>query len=365
MSQLYTKRKSNKTNNFLNGTKRGRKSLIIVALLLFCQLCQAQTTVLAPADIPPGNFGPFTKSISSQVFTFTPAVNNYVDYFGDVGTEGFSGLYPFDTNTYDGTEFTLSSPNGYTFDFNSFQYISDRGNIALTVTLTFANNATDVKSYTLNGNSLVQTFSVFATAANDIKSIRFVSDQLVYYNNLGVTDVKPLSALPLTWLDFSATRRGNQADLRWRTAAEHNTKDFVVQHSTDGFRWKSIGNVVATGINEQEQVYSFLHLNPQTGVNYYRLLQRDADGQAHFSKVVSLDLNEINRQVRVYPNPAINGVLTLQLQKAGTIQVYNSQGALVLEKTLPAGVHTLSLAAFGKGIYTVRADRQSTVIVLP
>lgn len=324
----------------------------------------AAYTQIVPADLPAGGEGPFTKTIEGQVFTFTPSVNNWVGYQNDIGSEGFGGLYAYDYDTPDGTEYTLSAPAGYSFDIRSFQYISDRGPVNLSVTLTYTDNSTDTKSYTLNGNSAVQTFAGFSPLANDVKSIRLVSDQLVYYNNLEMADVKAASTLPLSWLSFTAARRDIDIVLQWRTAAEEGTKDFVVQHSTDGRQWQNIGTVTAAGNSLREQAYSFVHRQPASTVNFYRLLQRDTDGRERYSKIIRIDLQEAGTVLSVYPNPVTNGAITLQLQGPAAVGIYNSLGVQVLQKSLPGGVSSLYLGPLPQGLYTLKANDKSLQLVV-
>lgn len=320
---------------------------------------------IIPADIPASNEGIFTKNISGHAFTFTPSADDWVDYNNDIGSEGFGGLYAFDYNTLDGTEETIASPAGYTFDLSSFQYISDRGSVSLTVTLTFGNNSTDTKSYTLNGNSSVHTFTGFTTVANDIKSIRIVTDALVYYNNLEVSDIKSMSTLPLRWLEFTGVAQGQSVILNWKTAAEQGTKDFLVQHSTDGRQWQTIGTVLAANDADKEQAYSFIHTTPGNGMNAYRLQQRDADGHSSYSSVVTVNLNASHEWITAYPNPAVNGKVQVKLPAPAIAQVYNSTGALLIQKQLPAGVSTLELDKFGKGMYTLKVKDYSVLLLVP
>lgn len=344
------------------------KFFSLVSLLLCFQLSHAQPVTLLPSDIPDGTgVGSFTKTISSQTFTFTPSssTNNYVTYANDIGTEGFGGLYAFDGETYDGTEFTLSSPTGYSFDYNSFQYISDRGTINLTVTLTFTDGSTDAKTYTLTGNNLVQTFSGFTTAANDITSIKFVSDALLYYNNFDITDVKPTITLPLNWLGFTASTQKNNITLNWKTAAENNTKGFIIQHSTDGHHWSNIGNVAAYAGESGAQSYTYLHTNPANGANLYRLQQQDIDGTSSYSKVIMIDFSSGNQLLSVYPNPVVNRNLNIKLQQPSVIQIYNNIGVLVLQKSLPAGTSSLQLPNLSSGTYYIKTNSQNVLVVLP
>lgn len=332
-------------------------------LLLSFQWCQAQITQITEADIPMDFVSPFPKTISGQVFTFSPAANSSVFeiYANDIGTEGFGGLYAYDGSTNDGTEFSLSAPAGYSFDFNSFRYVSDRGPVHLDITITFTNNTTDVKSYTLTGDNTVKTFNSFTTAANDIKKIRFVADALVYYNDFSVTDVKSLPAMPVTWMSFTAASQANKVTLNWSTAVEQNAKEFIVQHSTDGRNWKAVGTVAATGTSSTIQAYSFVHSNLVNGANYYRLLQRDLDGRENYSKIIKADIYGSTKQLIVYPNPA-NGIVTIRLQQPSNVQVYNNLGLLVVQKQLAAGMHSLELGQFAKGVYVVKANNEALLI---
>jgi hypothetical protein len=320
---------------------------------------------IIPADIPLDNEGAFTKLIGGHTFTFTPAADDFVSYETGIGTEGYGGLYAYDYNTSDGTDVTISSPAGYTFDLSSFQYISDRGTVTLAVILTFSNNSTDTKFYLLNGNNNVQTFSGFITAPNDVKSIRLETDALIYSNNFEVTDIKALTTLPVQWLQFAAVAQQEVVVLNWRTAAELGTKDYLVQHSLDGRQWQNIGTVLANGSGGFEQDYSFTHSTPSNGVNAYRLLQRDVDGRSAFSAVVTTNVKVLGEQFSVYPNPAVNGTVQVKLQEPAIIFIYNSTGMLVGQKQFPAGVSSLKLNGFAKGLYTLKMKNSSVLLQMP
>lgn len=323
----------------------------------------ASFSQIIPGDIPALNEGAFTKTIAGHGFVFTPSVDNYVSYQNDVGSGSFGGLYAYDYNTTDGTEETLSAPSGYSFDLSSFQYISDRGDVELTVTLTFVDNSTDTKSYSLNGNSIVQTFSGFTTLPNDVKKIRLVTDHLIYYNNFEVADIKAISTLPLHWLKFTGSRQGNAVVLNWLTADEQGTKDFLVEHSTNGQQWDTIGKVNASVSGSREQRYSFTHETAGKEMNMYRLLQRDHDGRSSYSPVVVI-ASKNAEPLKVFPNPVTNGNLQIKITSPELVRVYNSAGILIIEKKLPAGLSTLDMNGFAKGVYMINIKDNSSLILL-
>jgi hypothetical protein len=225
------------------------------------------------------------------------------------------------------------------------------------------NNSTDTKSYSLDGNSNVQTFSAFTTLPNDVKKIQLVSDALLYYNNYEVADIKAISTLPLRWLQFTGARQANAVVLNWRTAAEQGTKDFLVEHSINGQQWERIGLVNATGTANLEQSYSFMHETAVKEVNMYRLLQRDHDGQGSYSPVVIVG-SKVSEQFKVYPNPVTNGKVQVKLTAPELVRVYSSTGMLIIEKRLPAGVSTLDMGGVAKGVYTIKTNNSSSLIVV-
>lgn len=170
--------------------------------------------------------------------------------------------------------------------------------------------------------------------------------------------------LPLHWLQFNATKQETAVLLNWRTAAEQGTKDFLVQHSIDGRKWQNIGTVMAANVAIGEQAYSFQHNDPVNAMNAYRLLQRDIDGRASYSPIVTVNIKTPDESFSVYPNPATGGTVQIKLKAAAIVTVYNSNGLFTLKKQLPAGVSTLDLSNFAKGMYTLTANEQSLVLLL-
>ncbi|WP_315814807.1 hypothetical protein [Paraflavitalea speifideaquila] len=104
-----------------------------------------------------------------------------------------------------------------------------------------------------------------------------------FYATLG-----PAWLMPLTWQQVSATMHNNQVLVKWGTEQEQGTRDFIIQHSTDGSQWNNIGTTTAAGNSNSPQQYSYLHGQPAASINYYRILQRDLDGRSTQSKVVSV-----------------------------------------------------------------------------
>lgn len=112
------------------------------------------------------------------------------------------------------------------------------------------------------------------------------------------------SALPLSLLHFSAKLKANQTELSWETAIELNTSFFGIEHSADGVSFKDIGNVTATGNVDLIRNYNFIHPNPKSGINYYRLRITDIDGKFSYSKILRVQFSNEQTKLSIFPNPA-------------------------------------------------------------
>lgn len=173
----------------------------------------------------------------------------------------------------------------------------------------------------------------------------------------------PSTTLPVSWLSFTAQKQGKVTNLNWSTASEQGADRFVVQHSTDAVRWNNIGTVAAAGNSNTTQQYNHVHGSPVNGVNYYRILQVDADGRQSYSKVVSVNFGNV-ATFRLYPNPVTNGQLQVQLSEDATIRVYNLLGVMVQQKTLKQGTHVLDLSKLPKAVYRVQVNDESVSIII-
>jgi extracellular elastinolytic metalloproteinase len=173
-------------------------------------------------------------------------------------------------------------------------------------------------------------------------------------------------ALPLTLLWFYTNQVGGQVALDWKTVSEMDVKDFTLEWSTDAVNWSSLGNVNAH--NENSNSYNFIHPDPATGKNYYRIKMNDIDGRFTYSPVRTVTLKENgNPAVVLIPNP-VNADAMLYISKevkATSVKVFNGAGVLVMQKTIGAGVQQvrISTTALAPGIYTIEtngANRQIT-----
>jgi hypothetical protein len=208
---------------------------------------------------------------------------------------------------------------------------------------------------TVNTNaSGVATFSDLSVSGSGNISVQFSSTSL---QPVVTGSLSPI-ILPLNWLSFTGEVVKAGVLLQWSTTDERNTKDFVIQHSVEGSAWQGIGTLPAAG-SQSINNYQYTDGSPGKGPNYYRLLQRDLDGNDTYSTTVLVSTPGVMSLVVLYPNPVTTGLLNISLQQAASVTLYNNNGEPVLRKQLTAGLQQLNVQGLPKGMYSLTVDKIS------
>lgn len=135
------------------------------------------------------------------------------------------------------------------------------------------------------------------------------------------------TALPVSWLAFTARRAPWGVILQWTTATEENNAGFEILRSSDARTWSPIGYVVGGGTRLTPQQYDFSDAQPLTRVTYYRLRQLDYDGTAHYSPITTVTAAS-TVGLQLYPNP-VRETLYLQGLRPGFVQVVDGLGRTI------------------------------------
>jgi uncharacterized repeat protein (TIGR01451 family) len=170
--------------------------------------------------------------------------------------------------------------------------------------------------------------------------------------------------LPSTLIDFSAHIEGHAVSLDWKTASEQNSKDFVVQHSTNGLDWKNVCTVAAAGNSNSLRKYRFVHQSPVTGTNYYRLLQRDLDGKYQYSHVQTVRLSANSERLLILSNPVVNGMLEVNVREVTNISLKTMGGTVLLRKQLLPGRNQIDIHQLAAGTYVLVSDQAVVKLVV-
>jgi hypothetical protein len=189
------------------------------------------------------------------------------------------------------------------------------------------------------------------------------TNSTVTWTSGGRIDITFTSTLPVTWLDFTATRQNNNSlVLNWSTATELNTRSFLVQRSTGVNDWATVGNIPAARNSTTSTHYQFSDQPLLKNLYYYRLAQIDMDGQMSYSKTVVYVM--AGATIKLYPNPVSNGRLTPSLTTASMVSVYNSSGETVFNKKLAEGDNRIDCSRYPAGLYYLDAGAQKMTFIV-
>jgi hypothetical protein len=176
----------------------------------------------------------------------------------------------------------------------------------------------------------------------------------------------PCGILPITLQLWNGVYRNEKTYLTWQTDKGVDFSHFVVERSSDGAHYTSLGQVQASTSAALTLQYSFTDLAPASGLNYYRLKLVDADGRYKYSGIITIRTNVQGFNVSVSPNPFTdNVVVTIESTTDETVQlrVFNNDGKLVWRKSVSVYAGTNAqyyseLQSLPGGIYFIKVNKQ-------
>ena len=177
--------------------------------------------------------------------------------------------------------------------------------------------------------------------------------------------IPPIVILPVSLVNFAGVKNTNGVLLNWDVAQQLNVHDYIVEYSSTGNNFTGIGTVTADQLTNSH--YSFQHLHPVNGNNFYRLKIINTDGGYKYSTVVNIRLS-VKNSLELTPNP-VRDNFSIQYNNGSSVQlisIFDSKGSLV--KTIKAqgttGSVYVNASNFAPGIYIVKMiDAENKVIV--
>jgi PKD repeat protein len=148
----------------------------------------------------------------------------------------------------------------------------------------------------------------------------------------------------------------------WSTLAEIDNNRFVVQKSTNGIDFSSIGVVNTKAVNGNSSStlqYSFEDVNPRNGKEFYRLQIVDNNNNFKFSKIITLKRGVGKLEiVDVYPNPT-KDIIRFNVtgdKKYIKIRLTDIEGRVVIvNSTIQNNSFSLDLSNLASAMYILEA----------
>ncbi len=184
-----------------------------------------------------------------------------------------------------------------------------------------------------------------------------------------VYELEEITTLPVTLSSFSGKVQKNSNFIQWSTASETNCDFFSLQFATDEHQFTTIATLKGAGTSSVSKNYSFTHLTPVAGKNYYRLIQTDFDGQQHVLGTINVLRNQTasSLQISIQNNVLYASVADIELSQPIVARIYDLGGRLLQQQTLdsPNNGELLAInlpAELHKGLYLLQINTGNTML---
>ncbi len=168
--------------------------------------------------------------------------------------------------------------------------------------------------------------------------------------------------IPVKLSSFDAQKINNVVKLSWTTVLEINSKEFVIERSTNGTTWSAIATIPAAGNSSIKINYTTTDNYPVKGINFYRLRQVDLDNRFDYSATKSVSFNT-NAEVLITPNPAkdIVNIYAGNGNKKIDVLLLDASGKTVRKLNSVEQHIQINTASLARGIYYIKVIEEGNV----
>lgn len=174
------------------------------------------------------------------------------------------------------------------------------------------------------------------------------------------------SALPVELLYFTASSVQCSVELSWATASELNNDYFTLYRSTDFTNWEVVTKISGNGTSNQRHYYTYEDKASGDGIVYYKLVQRDYDGQEEQLPVKSLTPKGCSMAMtRIYPIP-VSHILNIERRSSDIsneqIILSDATGKIIKQMGITENLTQIDVRTFPSGSYFVRIVNETDVL---
>ena len=202
-----------------------------------------------------------------------------------------------------------------------------------------------------------QTAATATNLCNGPYSVAITDAIMCRTTNISLSISSCAIILPIELTNFNVSiNKKNTIDLTWETLSERDNDFFTIDKSIDGENWTFLDNIEGSGTTSNSTRYYLEDINPQRGINYYRLKQTDLNGQ--ITEVENDFIYFFNDELILSPNPTssqtfLDGKSVSEYTIAGfnnlgqkielSQNILNKDKLELNTENIPAGVYYLSL----------------------
>ncbi len=228
--------------------------------------------------------------------------------------------------------------------------------------------------YYNNGASVVPVTAGLSLTAAQMATLQFdpsatyngnvIFNYAAFDNNGNISNVATYTiptgssaVLPVSLLNFTGERKGNDILLKWKTSSEINVSRYEIEYST-AVDFKNGGFTPA--LNGIANNYQYTLANFTAALYYIRLKVLDADGRFTYSNVIAIRLLA-KADIKIYPIPA-DGFVNIEFGAAAkgkySLQLTDVTGRVIsseqIQNVEPGQIHSIQRNNLGAGVYNIR-----------
>ena len=180
------------------------------------------------------------------------------------------------------------------------------------------------------------------------------------------------AALPVKFGSIKAYEKQNGIQLDWKVYSENKVKSYEIERSADARSYTAVGSTPALYNNTAGGDYGFFDANPLSGTSFYRIKNIDLDGKSSYSIVIRVNRNKSIKGLNLYPNPVLNGIVSLQGSDLGRgsykISIFGANGQEIYRQQIKHNGGTISQTielplTISKGIYMLSVKDENGNII--
>jgi len=196
-------------------------------------------------------------------------------------------------------------------------------------------NTTNPFGLYVNGSTNVNTGQGATKTSNNANKATLIATNDPFWQWVTGTN----APLPVKLALFRISSTDNSGiTLTWTTTTEINFDKFIIEHSTNGVDFETLGEQKSPANNTNSATtYTFKHTTPTVGRNYYRLKSVDLDTKYEYSGIVQGEYTG-SKAITLFPNPSTDKYINLSINFAPSegdiISIYDMYGTLLQQNNV-------------------------------
>ncbi len=279
------------------------------------------------------------------------------------------------------TAFSASRYMEFTFSANSFKYNitsiafrlrrSPNGPNSIIVRTSMDGFAADLNAFVISNSGVFNSYNIpvsYANLSSNTFTVRIYAYNSVdiygtlWFDEISVNGDVLAIILPVDIAYFKGHSENGCTALEWETAWEKNSREFVIERSSDMKDFTTIGTIAASGETVGPVSYAFVDNDPPAGISYYRLKLVDKDSGFVTCKPIAIAPTPKAFEVRITPNPASSKIITILApdNRDAILGIHTSWGIPVpfrREDEAGSYIHLIPLRPLVSGIYFVTYEK--------